>query len=337
MTDRQVKLLQLRCDVESHDNTVTDHSGVWGLAWGRALTPQLYFSALLAWPGLPSPSCTGTVLAVYLNACTAPHHMHRQLLEPCPAKVSGNFCHWLWCRQDFRPWTHTHLLPDACACECLCIYISFTVQSTYRKASSLFKHFTSCCMKSDPNCHSHSFSQLNGVTEPFLLQTAAITIRLGGRGNEQCSTRCTFQPPAIVKSTLLQTEWQRGTGWEAGVTCQEHQSSSSRLNSDKYPYFWTASCHQAERGFKFLLLNTWKFNKCLHGKPRGHFLMSALWSFICSVTNHDIAFHLQQFALGGIFPDALLWFGFFIELQSLLLACPACAACFNSILFKKSH
>lgn len=43
------------------------------------------------------------------------------------------------------------------------------------------------------------------------------------------STRCTFQPPAIVKSTLLQTEWQQGTGWEAGVTCQELPSSKSQF------------------------------------------------------------------------------------------------------------
>lgn len=49
----------------------------------------------------------------------------------------------------------------------------------------------------------------------------------GGRGSELCSTLCTFQPPAIVRSTLLQTEWQQGTEWEAGVTCQEHQSSKS--------------------------------------------------------------------------------------------------------------
>lgn len=60
-----------------------------------------------------------------------------------------------------------------------------------------------------------------------MLLRSAITIRLGGRGNEQRSTLCTFQPPAIVKSTLLQTEWQQGTGWEAGVTCQEHQPSRS--------------------------------------------------------------------------------------------------------------
>lgn len=49
----------------------------------------------------------------------------------------------------------------------------------------------------------------------------------GGRGNELRSTLCTLQLPAIVRSTLLQTEWQQGTEWEAGVTCQEHQSSKS--------------------------------------------------------------------------------------------------------------
>lgn len=123
----------------------------------------------------------------------------------------------------------THLLPDVCAGEHLCTYTSFTAHSTYREASSLFICFSlkSYCIKSDPHYHRHSFSWLSGVKEPFLLLSSAITISLGGRGNEQCSTLCTFQPPAIVKSTLLQTEWQQGMGWEAGVTCQEHQLSRS--------------------------------------------------------------------------------------------------------------
>ena len=141
---------------------------------------------------------------------------HAQMVaEALPCQGQWEFLSLTLVQAGFPP-MDTHLLPDVCACECLCIYICFTVQSTYRKASSLFKYLSSASygVKSDPHCHSRSFSQLNGVKEPFLVPTAAITIRLGGRGNEQCSTRCTFQPPAIVKSALLQTKWQQGTGWK---------------------------------------------------------------------------------------------------------------------------
>lgn len=145
---------------------------------------------------------------------------------------------------------------------------------------------TSYSVKSDPDCHSHSFSQLNGVKEPSLLLGTAITIRLGGRGNEQRSTRCTFQPPAIVKSTLLQTEWQQGTGWEAGVTCQEHPSSKSQflMQTSTRPSQLPLAT-KMKKGFTFLLLNTWKLNKQLYGKLRARFVVLALCSFICKVVD----------------------------------------------------
>lgn len=112
----------------------------WGLAWGQTLLPLLYFSALPGWASCHAPVLQRVKCSqcACLSTCTRAHHMHRELLKLCSAKVSGNLF-TEWCRQDFPPWKH--LLPDACACDCLCIYIHFTVQSTYRKASSLFKYF----------------------------------------------------------------------------------------------------------------------------------------------------------------------------------------------------
>lgn len=223
-----------------------------------------------------------------------------------PAKVSGNFCRWLWCRQDFPPRGRTPP-PEARAWECLCVYIRFTVQSTYRKAFSLFKGFssTSYFVKSDPRCRSRSFSRLNGVKEPFSLPTAAITIRLGGRGNEQRSTRCTFQPPAIVKSTLLQTEWQQGTGWEAGGTCQEHQSRKSWFLiqtstpasqlplTTKLEDVLQSCCSALES-----LTNAFTANQELIFSCRRFGRSSAKSpSFFSSTRYHSITFHVQQFAL----------------------------------------
>jgi len=206
MARRQTKLLQLGRDAERHDNMATYHCWGGGLGLRTSLHSSDVFqcSARAAQAAIPQP-CSEPMLSqcVWTLAQCPTTHKHSCESPALPRSV-GIFV------VDFgagriSPHGHTHLLPDACACECLCMYIRFTVQSTYRKASSLFEHFssTSYRVKSDPHCHSHGFSQLNGVKEPSFLPTAAITIRLGGRGNEQCSTRCTFQSPAIVRSTLL--------------------------------------------------------------------------------------------------------------------------------------
>lgn len=132
---------------------------------------------------VPSSSTTVSKCAQCALHKVLPHA--QRAAEALLCQGQWEFVHWV-VHAGFPP-TGTRLLPDACACECLCIYIHFTVQSAYRKASSLFKYFssTSYCMKSGPHCH--SFSQLNGVKEPFLLLTAAITIRVGGRGNEHAA------------------------------------------------------------------------------------------------------------------------------------------------------
>lgn len=324
-------------DVTQKDMTTRRHTaaGAWGSAWGRALTAQLYFSASLAWLGLPPPRSTVSKCAhgVSERLHNVPPHAHTAA-KALPCQGQWEFLSLTLVQAGF-PSMGTHLLPDACACECLCIYICFTVQSTYRKASSLFKCLSSTlyCMKSDPHCRSRSFSQLNGVEEPLLLPTAAITIRLGGRGNEQCSTHCTFYTPAIVKSTLLQTEWQQGTGWEAGVTCQKHQSSKSQfllqtstppaqLPLATKPNEILHSCCPALHS----LTNAFMANQelILSSQHFGRSSAKSLIFFFLQLHIRAERFMCNSLLSGSTFSDPLLQFGYFTEESGISPACLPC-------------
>lgn len=198
-------------------------AGTQGLAWGWALAPHLYFGALVACSGCHHMASKRTrILPECLHSI--PPHAQTGWNPALPRSVG--ILSLTLVQAGFPP-MDTQFLPDVCAREHMYVYTSFTVHSTYRKTSSLLNAFLwSHIALNWTLTITDSFLWL-GVKEPFLLLRSAITIRLGGRGNEQRSTLCTFQPPAIVKSTLLQTEWQQGTGWEAGVTCQEHQPSRS--------------------------------------------------------------------------------------------------------------
>lgn len=55
-------------------------------------------------------------------------HIHRQWLKPCPAKVSGNICHELRCRQDFPS---GHAPPPGCVSMWVYVYIQKLYSTTH--------------------------------------------------------------------------------------------------------------------------------------------------------------------------------------------------------------
>lgn len=144
------------------------------LAWGQ---PSLYFSALPVW--VPCPSTTGSkVLSVPAWALAqGPTTCTESCWNFALPRAVGIYS--LSGAGRISPHGHTP------APGCICMWVFLCIHTKYLQEGHLL--YLNIFLQLHIAWSCHSLSQLNGVKELFLLPTAAITIRVGGRGNEHAA------------------------------------------------------------------------------------------------------------------------------------------------------